>query len=131
MLKSLQNKVDKRLRELDQSSQSTGKDSVKNKSQRGGSIDVQVKHKVNWPHEAILGGATRQHMNYDQLSLTHWVQGFCRNVLEESNRGRRDIMISYLSFNGRRHRFFLAGGVGDTCRIIMRDGVGLVAMGGW
>ena len=36
-------------------------------------------------------------MTYDQLSLTQWVQGFCRNVLEESDRGRRDIMISYLS----------------------------------
>ena len=93
----MQRKVDKRSKELDQSSQSTGRDSVKFKSQRGGSIDVQVKHKVNWPHKAILGGATRQRMSYDQLSLTQWVQGFCRNVLEESNRDRRDITIAYLS----------------------------------
>ena len=89
--------MDKRSKELDQSSQSTGRDSVKFKSQRGGSIDVQVKHKVNWPHEAILGGAIRQRMSYDQLSLTQWVQGFCRNVLEESNRDRTDIAIAYLS----------------------------------
>ena len=99
MLRSsaLQKKVDKRLKDLEQSSQATGKDSLRFKSQRGGNFDIQVKHKVNWPHEAILGGATRQRMNYDQLSLTQWVQGFCRNVLEESDRGRRDIMISYLS----------------------------------
>ena len=94
---SLQKSVDKRLKDLEQSSQATGKDTPKFKSQRGGNFDIQVKHKVNWPHEAILGGATRQRMNYDQLSLTQWVQGFCRNVLEENDRGRRDIMISYLS----------------------------------
>ena len=93
----MQKKVDKRLQELNQSSQATGKESAKFNSLRGGNIDIQVKHKVNWPHEAILGGATRQRMNYDQLSLTQWVQGFCRNVLEERDRGRKDIMISYLS----------------------------------
>ena len=94
---SLQKSVDKRLKDLEQSSQATGKYSPRFKSQRGGNFDIQVKHKVNWPHEAILGGATRQRMNYDQLSLTQWVQGFCKNVLEENDRGRRDIMISYLS----------------------------------
>ena len=36
-------------------------------------------------------------MNYNQLTLTQWVQGFCRNVLEESDRGHRDIMTAYLS----------------------------------
>ena len=94
---SVQKKVDKRLKDLEQSSQATGKEGARFKSLRGGNVEVQVKHKVNWPHEAILGGATRQRMNYDQLSLTQWVQSFCRNVLDESDRGRRDIMISYLS----------------------------------
>ena len=93
---SLQKKVDRRLKELEQSSQSTGKNNLKLNSQRGG-IDVQVKHKVSWPHEAILGGATRQRLNYDQLALTQSIQGFCRNVLEESDRGHIDIMIVYLS----------------------------------
>ena len=50
----LQKKVDKSLRELNHSSHCQGKE--KFKSMRGGSIDVQVKRKVHWPHEAILGG---------------------------------------------------------------------------
>ena len=29
-----------------------------------GEVDVQVKHKVHWPHEAILGGTARQHVTY-------------------------------------------------------------------
>ena len=78
-----------------QSSHGQGKE--KFKSMRGGSIDVQVKHRVHWPHEAILGGVTRQRVNYDQLSLTQWVQGFCRHILEESDGGRKDIMVSYLA----------------------------------
>ena len=70
LLKSsrLQRKVDKRLRDLSQSSHSAGK--LKYKSQRGGDIDVKVRHKVHWPHEAILGGVQRQRVAYDQLSLT-------------------------------------------------------------
>ena len=57
MLKShlLQKKVDKRLRDLNQSSHEQGKEKIK--SMRGGSIDIQVKHKVHWPHEAIWGGS--------------------------------------------------------------------------
>ena len=92
----LQRKVDKRLRELEQSSQSTGKDNLMFKSQRGG-VDVQVNHKVSWPQEDILGGATGQRLNYDQLTLTQFIQGFCRNVLEEADRGHRDTMIAELS----------------------------------
>ena len=71
MLRSqkLQKRVDKRVRELDQSSHFPGNES-KLKSQRGGSVDISVKHKVQWPHEAILGGVMRQRVTYDQLSLT-------------------------------------------------------------
>ena len=96
LLKSsrLQRKVDKRLRDLSQSSHSAGK--LKYKSKRGGEIDVKVRHRVHWPHEAILGGVNRQRVGYDQLSLTQWIQGFCRNVLEEKSESRKDIMISYL-----------------------------------
>ena len=42
-------------------------------------------------------GVTQQRVNYDQLSLIQWVQGFCRNLLEESDWGRKDIMVSYLA----------------------------------
>ena len=63
---------------------------------KGGNVDVSVKNKVLWPHEAILGGFNRQRVTYDQLSLTQWVQGFCKNILEEKSSHRRDTMVSYL-----------------------------------
>ena len=94
----LQQKVDARIRELNHSSHLPGKSKkLKYNSQRGGSVDVQVKHKVHWPHEAVLGGLSRQRVTYDQLSLTQWVQGFCRNILEERSGTRKDTMISYLA----------------------------------
>ena len=55
-----------------------------------------MKNKVLWPHEAILGGVNRQRVTYDQLSLTQWVQGFCKNILEEKSSQRRNTMVSYL-----------------------------------
>ena len=94
----LQKKVDRRIRDLDQSSHLSGSDSKsKHKSKRGGNVDVSVKRKVSWPHEPILGGVSRQRVTYDQLSLTQWVQGFCKNILEQKSSDRRDIMVSYLS----------------------------------
>ena len=47
-------------------------------------------------HEAILGGVNRQRLTYDQLSITQWVQGFCKNALEEESYSRKDTMIRYL-----------------------------------
>ena len=44
-----------------------------------------------------LGGVSRQRVTYDQLSLTQWVQGFCRNILEERSGTRKDTMIAYLA----------------------------------
>ena len=63
----------------------------------GGNVEVSVKNKVLWPHEAILGGSNRQRVTYDQLSLTQWVQGFCKNILEEKSSKRKNTMVSYLS----------------------------------
>ena len=57
---------------------------------------MEVKHKVHWPHEAIFGGTARQRVTYNQLTLTQWVQGFCRNILEEKSRKRKDLMVAYL-----------------------------------
>ena len=64
--------------------------STKLKSKRGGSVDVYVKHKSAWPHEVILGHANRTRLNYDQLTSSQWVQGFCRNVLDDKDRGRHE-----------------------------------------
>ena len=73
----LQRKVDRGIRELEQGSHLPDKESHKIKS--GSGIDVVVKHRVHWPHEAILGGKNQQQVNYHQLSLTQWVQGFTKS----------------------------------------------------
>ena len=75
----IQQQVDKRIRELEKQSESTGI-AGKFKSKRGGNVEVVVKHKVAWPHEAILGGVTRSRVSYDQLTMSQWVQGFCKNM---------------------------------------------------
>ena len=93
---ALQKKVDQRIRDLDHSSHLSGTDTkAKHKSKGGGNVEVSVKREVSWPHEPVLGGV-RQRVSYDQLSLTQWVQGFCKNVLEQKSSVRRDIMVSYL-----------------------------------
>ena len=53
----IQGKVNARLRELEVINETSGMhSSTKLKSKRGGPVNVYVKHKVAWPHEAILGG---------------------------------------------------------------------------
>ena len=91
LLKSdyVQRKVDKRIRKLIQNSRCSGKLKYKD-------VDVQVRHKVHWPHEAVLSGIKLQRVPCDQLSLTQWVHGFCRNILEEKSESQKNIMISYL-----------------------------------
>ena len=88
----LQKKVDQRIRYLDQSFHRLGNGSkLKHKSKRGGNVDVSVKRKVS-----ILDRVSRQRVTYDQLSLTQWVQRFCKNILEQKSSDRREIMVSYL-----------------------------------
>ena len=65
----IQHQVDKRIRELERHSEVAGT-LGKIKSKRGGSVEVLVKHKVAWPHEAILGGATRSRLSYDQYKTS-------------------------------------------------------------
>ena len=50
---------------------------------------------VAWPQESILGGLTKQHISYDQLSLTQFTQGFLRNILDEPDQGAREFMLWY------------------------------------
>ena len=93
----LQKRVDRRIRELTHSSHCSGTDVCgKFKSKTGGNVNVTVKTKVAWPHETVFGGASRQCINYDQLSLTQWVHGFCENILDEPSVSRRDAMVSYM-----------------------------------
>ena len=53
-----------------------------------------VEKRVVWPHEAILGGASRQRISHDQLSLPQFVQGF---ILEETDKKIREKKLQYLS----------------------------------
>ena len=49
-----------------------------------------VKHKVAWQHEAILVGVNRTRVTYGGLTLPQWVQGFCKNILHESDNQKRE-----------------------------------------
>ena len=94
----MQRKVDRHIRGLNCSSHLSGTETWgKYESKRGWNMDVSVTNKVCWPHEAILGGLNRRRVVYDQLSLTQWVQGVCKNILEEKSNERKNIMVSYLS----------------------------------
>ena len=51
--------------------------------------------KVAWPHDNVLGGGgggSGQRVTYDQLSLTQFIQGFPRNILDESDNKVREQM---------------------------------------
>ena len=55
-------------------------------------------------------------MSNDYLSITQFVQGFCRNVLEERSKKRIDIVISlkkdrycHKLYYGRFYRFLMVG----------------------
>ena len=43
-----------------------------------------------------MGGVTRSRVTYDQLSMSQWVQGFCKNMLEEQDHKIREKMIQYM-----------------------------------
>ena len=94
----IQKKVDERLAQLEHHSSLQGNStSTKLKSKRGGNVDVYVDKRVARPHEAIFGGTSRQRISYDQLSLTQFVQGFSKNILEETDHKIREQMLQYLS----------------------------------
>ena len=50
---------------------------AKLKSQRGGSVDAFVNHKVRWPHEIVLSGQNKDRVTYNQLSHVQWMADFC------------------------------------------------------
>ena len=37
-------------------------------------------------------------MRYDQLTLSQWVQGFCKNSIEESDLGEQNQMITDMEY---------------------------------
>ena len=66
------------------------------KSQSGSNVEVMVENIVKWPHEYILLGLNKQHVSYDQLSVTQCLAGFGRTMREESNPEIRQHMLDYM-----------------------------------
>ena len=91
----IQCSVEERIKELQQLAKS-GMSENKIKSQRGGSVDVFVKHRVKWPHEFVLAGSQKERVSYDQLSMGQWMAGFCRTMREENCTQNKDAMLDYL-----------------------------------
>ena len=91
----IQRSVEDRIKELQQLAK-TGMSENKIKSQRGGSVDVFVKHRVKWPHEHVLAGSQKERVSYDQLSMGQWMAGFCRTMREENCIQNKDAMLDYL-----------------------------------
>ena len=89
----IQEEVQSRLRHL----ADTAKPGMtKLKSQKGGSVDVFVNHKVRWPHEFVLSCQNKDRVTYNQLSPVQWMAGFCRTIREESDITARDHMLDYV-----------------------------------
>ena len=92
----VQAQVEKRLRELSEADKS----GIKQKSLKGGPVEVIVPHRVKWPHEYVLSGSSKERVSYDHLSITQWMAGFCRIMRDEKNpdnqRGMLDYLISLL-----------------------------------
>ena len=69
-----QAQVEKILKELAEAEKSG---TQKQKTLRGGLVEVLVPNKVKWPHEYVLLGSQTERVSYDQLSIVQWVTGFC------------------------------------------------------
>ena len=66
------------------------------KSQRGGSVDFFVNHRIKWPHEYVLADQNKDRVTYNQLTLLQWMSGFCRSMREESNIQIKEYMLDYV-----------------------------------
>ena len=95
--RSIQKGIDKKLASLQKEKHDQGNDTPKIKSKRGGASDILVNKRVSWPQDHVLGGPTKQRLSYDQLNLTQFVQGFAKNILEESEHDCREKMLHYLA----------------------------------
>ena len=75
----------------------SGKVNIKLNQKGGGAVEVIVPNQVSWPHEHILGGISKQRITYDQLTLAQFVQGFSKNILEETDMKCKELMTQYLA----------------------------------
>ena len=88
----IQAQVEQRLRDLVEENKS----GTKIKSLRGGSVDVVVTNRVKWPQEYVLSGSKKERVQYDSLTVTQWVAGFCRIMKEEIHVENKEHMLDYL-----------------------------------
>ena len=88
----VQAQVEKWLRELSV----VDKSGLKQKSLRGGPIEVIVPHRVKWPHGYILSGSNKEWVPYDHFSITQWMAGFCSFMRDEKNSTYLTGMLDYL-----------------------------------
>ena len=90
---SIQEEVQSKLRHL---ADNVKPGMTKLMSQRGGSVDVFINHKVRWPHEFVLSGQNKDRVTYNQLSPVQWMAGFCQTIREESDTAVREHMLDYV-----------------------------------
>ena len=88
----IQAQVEQRLKNVVEDNRS----GTKIKSLRGGSVEVVVPHRIKWPQEYVLAGSKKERIQYDQLSMSQWVAGFCRIMRDETNLKNKDSMLDYL-----------------------------------
>ena len=88
----IQAQVEQRLKNLVEDNRS----GTKIKSLRGGPVEVVVPHRLKWPQEYVLAGSKKECIQYDQLSMSQWVGGFCRIMRDETNFKNKDSMLDYL-----------------------------------
>ena len=89
--RSVQEQVDTRICELQ------GLDKGKFKLQRGGSETIWVKKEVASPHNHVLGGSSKNRVNYDNLTISQWVSGFATIIRDESDLSIKNQMLEYLA----------------------------------
>ena len=92
----IQNEVQNKLRHL---AENVKPGMGKIKSQRGGTVDVFVNHKVRLPREFVLSGQNKDSVTYNQFfwSPIQWMAGFCRTIREESDIKVREHMLDYVT----------------------------------
>ena len=89
----IQAQVEKRLKELAEAEKSG---TYKQKSLRGGPVEVLVPNQVKWLHEYVLSGSQKECVLYDQPSVVLWVIDFCRIMHDEQNRDIQNSMLDYM-----------------------------------
>ena len=85
--------MDQHLGELADISQTGISNEVK--SQRGGQVEVLVQNRVKWPHKFVLTECIKERISYGQLTMTQWMDGFCRTMRDKTDQNLRSHMLNY------------------------------------